>query len=126
MESAQKAVKYGYWAAIIVAIVTAIFSTIAMAAQKKIATIDGTAYLDAALFAFIAWRIKKYSKMFAVIGVVLFLIEKILLIKTMGGAGLFQAVFVMVLFINGVRGVFAYHRLLWQSQSVDGNMNAAP
>ncbi|TFW30494.1 hypothetical protein [Massilia horti] len=108
--SAIEASKAGYWAAVIVAVVTAAFATFALMLQKEIVAVGPLAYIDAVLFAVIAWRIKKYSKFFAVAGVVLFVIEKALLAPAQGVAGLPLAIVVLLMFVNGARGVFAYHR----------------
>lgn len=108
--TAAEAAKSGFWAAICVAVVTAVFATIALVTQKEVASIDPWAYLDAVFFAIIAWRIKKYSRVFAVIGILLFIIEKAILAQTQGAAGLPLAVIFLLMFINGARGVFAYHK----------------
>ena len=122
IETAQKAAKCGYWAAIWVAIVTAVFATIAIVTQKAIGSIDGSAYLDAVMFAFFAWRIKKYSRVFAVIGLVIFLLEKIMLMSMMTAGSWIQAAVMFLLFLHGIRGVFAYHRFLRLSKVTDGGI----
>jgi hypothetical protein len=108
--SAIEASKAGFWAAVVVATITAIFATVALVTQKEIASINAWAYVDAALFSIIAWRIKRYSKFFAVAGVVLFIGEKIMIAQTEGARGLPLAIILLLMFISGVRGVFGYHR----------------
>jgi len=110
LESAKEASKLGFWAALFVAVVTTIFATIALATQEEIASINAWAYLDAFLFGIIAWRIKRYSRVFAVIGIILFVIEKAMLATTQGAAGWPMAIIILLMFINGARGVFGYHR----------------
>ena len=107
---AIEASKAGFWAALTVAIITAIFATIALVTQKEIASVNAWAYLDAVLFSIIAWRIKNYSKIFAIVGVVLFLIEKVIQIQSNGAQGWPLAIILLLMFVSGVRGVFAYHR----------------
>lgn len=108
--SAIEASRAGFWAAVAVASITAVFATISLVIQKEIATINPWAYVDAVIFAVIAWRIKKYSKFFAVAGVVFFIIEKALLAQTQGAKGWPLAIVLLLMFISGARGVFAYHR----------------
>ncbi len=110
IDTAKAAAKNGYWAAIVVATVTALVATIALFSQKEIMSIDPWAYLDAALFALIAWRIKNYSKIFAIVGVVLFVIERAVMAASNGATGWPLAIVLMLMFINGARGVFGYHR----------------
>ena len=108
--SAIEASKAGFWAAVVVATVTAIFATVALVTQKEIASITAWAYVDAALFSIIAWRIRRYSRFFAVAGALLFICEKIMLAQTEGARGLPLAVIILLMFISGARGVFGYHR----------------
>lgn len=108
--SAIEASKSGFWAAVFVAVVTTLFATISLVIQKEILSIDPWAYLDAFLFAVIAWRIRRYSRTFAVAGLVLFVIEKALLVQTQGAKGWPMAIVLLLMFVSGVRGVFAYHR----------------
>ena len=108
--SAIEASKAGFWAALSVAVITALFATIALVTHKEIASVNVSAYVDAVLFSIIAWRIKNYSKIFAVVGVVLFLIEKGLQFQSSGAQGLPLAIILLLMFVSGARGVFAYHR----------------
>lgn len=112
LPSAIGASDQGFWAAIVVASITAIFATIALLAQVEIATINASAYVDAVLFGVTAWRIKRRSKFFAVFGLCLFIIEKAYQFSQPQAAasGAIMAVVLLILFINGVRGTFAYHR----------------
>lgn len=109
----------GVWGAVLVAAFTAMFATIALFTNSDIAFINAWAYIDAAAFGMIAWRIRRRSKFFAVAGLCLFIFEKAVQfsdfqinIPTLFMAGLF-----LVLFINGVRGTFAFHRLSGQIAS---------
>lgn len=110
IESARTAAKSGYWAAVIVASMTGVVATIALLSHKEVMTVNAGAYIDAGVFAIIAWRVKRYSKISAVVGTVLFLAEKIAMVISHGAAGLPVAFVLMLMFINGARGVFGYHR----------------
>lgn len=116
VESAKSAALKGFWACMIVAIVTAIFASLSLVLKKDIASIDSWAYLDAAIFALFAWRIRKMSRIFSVLAVILFIIEKALLAMSQGAAGLPLAIVLLLFFINGVRGTFSYHKLTKQAE----------
>lgn len=112
LPSAIGASDQGFWAAIVVASITAIFATVALLVQAEIATINASAYVDAVLFGAIAWRIRRRSKFFAVFGLCLFIIEKAYQFAQPQAvaSGAIMAVVLLVFFTNGVRGTFAYHR----------------
>jgi len=70
---------------------------------------DAVTALTAAVFTISVW-----TWSFAVIGLVLFAIEKIIQFATQPlslGFGVFVAVCLLLAFITGVRGTFAYHRM---------------
>ncbi len=108
-ESAIAASKKGMWAAFIVAVVTALIATLAMAMHKDIAGIDAWAYLDAGLFAVIAWGIKHLSRAAAVIGLLLFIAERIDMAVSQHNFSILSLL-VLLMFVNGARGTFGYHR----------------
>jgi hypothetical protein len=111
---AEDASDRGYWAALIVAAITTLFATISLATKADIATISPAAYVDAVLFGIIAWRIKRRSKSFAVAGLCLFIIEKIVQFSMQPQLAIFgfaMAILILLLFITGVRGTFAFHQL---------------
>lgn len=110
---AEQASNAGMWAALVCAGVTTLFATVAVFSHGAIMGINGWAYVDALLFALIAWRIRARSKVFAVIGLGLFVLEKVFQFATQpkAGVGIFLAIVLLFAFISGVRGTFAYHRL---------------
>ena len=112
LPSASAASDLGFWAALAVALITAVFATIALVANTDILAINAWAYFDAVLFALIAWRIKRRSRAFAVAGLCLFIIEKIVQFSQpeVASSGAVMAVLFLLLFISGVRGTFAFHR----------------
>lgn len=113
LPSAIAASDQGFWAAIAVAAITTVFATIALVTKTDIATINAWAYLDAILFGLIAWRIRRRSRAFAVAGLCLFVIEKAVQFAQpeVASSGAVMAVLFLLLFISGVRGTFAFHRL---------------
>lgn len=113
LADAEQASNAGFWAALICAVITAVVASISVFAKSAVMGIDSMAYVDALLFAVIAWRIRRRSRGFAVAGLVLFLIEKIFQFATQPKAvvGILMAVALLMAFITGVRGTFAYHRM---------------
>lgn len=110
---AEQASNQGMWAAVFCAAVTTIMATVSLFAAHGVMGINPSAYVDAVLFALIAWRIRARSKAFAIAGLCLFVIEKIYQVATHPetlGMGIFLAVILLLCFISGVRGTFAYHR----------------
>lgn len=112
VEEAVRASNQGMWAAVVCAGATAIFATISIF-SGNVAGIGPTAYVDALLFAGIAWGTRWRSRVFAIAGLSLFVIEKAFQIATQPDSirfGIFLAVILLLCFIAGVRGNFAYQR----------------
>lgn len=74
---AEQASNQGFWAAAFCAVVTAVVATISVLSSHSIMGINSFAYVDAVLLVIIAWRIRRRSRVFAVIGLALFVAEKI-------------------------------------------------
>jgi hypothetical protein len=112
IDGARDACRLGMWCAIIVAGITALFAGLALAGVS-VMRIQASAFVDAALFAGIAFGIYKYSRVAAVAGFALFLIEKIYQVIQQGplGAGVLGIIF-LIGFLNAMRGTFAYHKLV--------------
>lgn len=117
-EEAKKACHVAMWCAIFVAGVTAAVAILAMTGAKmNNLPVDGSALIDAALFGGIAFGLYRCSRFAGVAGFVLFLIERIYMISKTGptGGGLFLGVFLLLGFLNGLRGALAYHKVQTQS-----------
>lgn len=110
LESARAATQSGFWAAGIVAGVTAILATIAVVFGNEIGGFSAWAYIDAVAFGIIAWRVKRFSRVFALAGIALFVFERIVAAQSQSTAGWGVAALLLLGFVNGARGVFAYHR----------------
>lgn len=117
-----------FWAAVFCATVTALFATISVFTHAGVIGVNASSYVDAALFALVAWRIRRRSKVFAIVGLVLFVLEKIFQYTTQPlstlGFSVFLAIVLLFLFINGVRGNFAYHRLTSNADAADMQVDA--
>jgi hypothetical protein len=110
ISGAEKAINGGFWAAVIVACITSLVAALSLAGVKLFG-IDASAFLDAAIFAGIAFGIKRKSRFAAVAGLSLYVLERIYMLQRGGAAGIFTGIVFTLLFINAVRGAFAYHRL---------------
>jgi hypothetical protein len=124
LEDAQWATKHGVWAAGFVAVVTGIVSLAALSLHKSVLGVSGSGFVDAAIFAAVAWGIYKNSRFAAVSGLVVYLVERSYMLKTGAGGGAGAAVMVMFLtlaFVAAVRGTFAYRKL---TSSVERNATA--
>ncbi|HLZ13468.1 MAG TPA: hypothetical protein VKP58_12850 [Candidatus Acidoferrum sp.] len=113
VDEAKKACRVAMWCAIFVASVTTIFAVLALSGAKPAnLPIDGSALFDAALFAGIAFGLSRFSRFAGVAGFSLFLVERIYMIAKSGpaGGGLFLGIFILLGFLHGMRGAFAYHK----------------
>jgi len=129
VDEAKKACRVAMWCAIVVASVTSLFSVLAMAGTRiGNLPIDGSALFDAALFAGIAFGLSRFSRFAGVAGFALFLLERIFMIAKGGPAagGLFMGIFLLLGFLHGMRGAFAYHKLQSQTQPQPLGPVAAP
>ena len=119
LESAANAAKQGIWAAGVVAVVTTSIALIALATGTSVMGVDGFALIDGSAFALIAWGIHHKSRVPAVSGLLLYLLE--LLAAMADGQG-FSGGVTMIFFVSGfgnsIRGTFAYHKFYAQLKSV--------
>jgi hypothetical protein len=86
-----------------------------------------TALVDVGLFAVVCWRICKMSRAWAVVGFLLFLVEKWWQFSK-GPVPSSAWVWIVLIgcgFIGGIRGTFAFHKLQQHtSQSTEGGASA--
>ncbi len=111
---AKGAAHQGAGAAVIVASITALFSVLAMFDIRILPGFSPLSLVDAGLFAFIAWRIYRMSRAWALVGLLGYVAEHVYSIYLRGStatAGWFVGVIILLGFISGVRGTFAYHSL---------------
>ncbi len=87
---------------------------------------------DAAFFVAIGIGIYRFSRIAAVAGLTLYLIERVLIFQQQGekaltGLALYLLIIFTFAFVNGIRGTFAYKRLLRaQRESARGSPPSAP
>jgi hypothetical protein len=113
LDGAKDATRFGMWCALLVGGVTALVAVLSLFGIRFMGTTPA-ALLDAALFGAIGFGLSRYSRFAAVAGFLLFLVEKIYAFITTGsilGVGVLGVVILFGLF-NGMRGAFAYQKLL--------------
>jgi hypothetical protein len=113
LQKAQKATRYGFWVAVIVATVTAISASLALYLHTSILGVDATGLVDVVLFAAIAFGIDRKSRVAAVAGLVLYVTESAYMLAAGSRSSsslVLTAIFTLYL-VHGVRGTFAYRKL---------------
>lgn len=125
LKAADKAINGGFWAAIFVTVVTSIVVALSFAGINMF-KIGPSALIDAAIFAAIAVGIKRRSRFAAVAGLVLYIIERIYMFQHNGNTGgIIMGIAFTLLFLNAVRGTYAYHRMTeGQARPMPSNANA--
>ncbi|NEP57063.1 MAG: hypothetical protein F6K31_08565 [Symploca sp. SIO2G7] len=111
--AARTTAKQGCWAAIFVATITAVLVSVSLTTPDPEIPLDAWSFIDAGLFAAIAWGIHKMSRIAAIAGLALYIIE--IIYKCLNGSfsssGTWLVIIITLAFINSVRGTFAYHKL---------------
>ena len=109
--SAESAANQGLWAAAWCAGVTSLLATLSLAGITVLNGIDASSYVDALLFALIAWRIHHRSRVAAVAGLALYVFERVYAWVNGIPQGSVMVVVLTLMFIHSIRGTYAYHRL---------------
>jgi hypothetical protein len=112
VRNAQKAIRYGFLAAVIVASVTAIVGLVTLYAHAFMGVYGRPALISAVMFAAIGFGIYRRSRAAAICGLLLFLIDRLVTLATqrVNVGGTIVAAILAVFFIHGVRGTFAYRK----------------
>lgn len=111
LESARAAARQGFWASIVVAVITAAVAVLAYAGFP-ILNVNLEALFDALLFAVVAWGIHAMSRTAAVGGLGLYLAERIHMWSNYGPKGLVLTIIFTLMFVNAIRGTFHYHKIM--------------
>ncbi len=123
--TAKDAVHGAAAVSVFIAAITGLLAILSLVYKKPILGLDGLALVDAGLFALIAWRIYKMSRTWAVIGLVLYLLEsgERLVSHPSAAVGVMTIIFILA-FIGGIRGAFAFHR--YNKQEIQPSQVAPP
>lgn len=125
VSGAEKAMNGGFWAALIVAIITSLVASLSLFGLQVLG-INGWAFVDAGIFAAIAVGIKRKSRFAAVAGLCLYVLERFYMLQKGGVGGIVMGILFTLLFINAARGAFAYHRMTGEQQARPLSMNPPP
>lgn len=130
IEAAKKASMHGVVAAGFTATLTTLIATWALGAGKiAFGFVNAGAYLDAVIFAAIAYGIYKEKRWVAVFGLVFFLFEKAIQVADTGKfQGAWIAIILTLCYIDAIRGLYALHNLRKESatQLADQADGSAP
>jgi hypothetical protein len=110
INSAKMAAAQGAAAAFCCAVATTIFVGLAAAGVGPVAGlgIDAWALVGAAILFAIAWGIHEMSRAAAILGLVLYLGDRVIMWSQVGPRGVPVAMMLILAFVNAVRGTFAY------------------
>lgn len=108
VESAKKARKQGLFV-FGFSIVVTLFCVLLYMLDSPVAGIDLWALIDVAIVVLIMWGIYKMNRFAAITGLIFYILEQTITFQEGGTAYIITAVFVVML-INTIRGVFAYHK----------------
>lgn len=109
-KNAQFAINEAFFAAVVVAVLTAIMATVE-ALKDTGEGFDAEGFANAVLFVGIAFGIYRRSRIAAVSALVLYLIGRGFVWVTTGPKIGALPLLITLAFLNGVRGTFAYHKL---------------
>ncbi|TVQ23381.1 MAG: hypothetical protein EA367_02515 [Leptolyngbya sp. DLM2.Bin15] len=112
IQRAREVAQQGFWAAVIVAVVTTLFALVSIVAGDIAELpISAGSFIDVGIFVAIAFGIRRMSRVAAVLGLVVYFGNQLYMWSIIGPqtAGIIVVVFMMLAFIHGVRGTFAYH-----------------
>jgi hypothetical protein len=109
--SAEAAVKPAVGASSFVAAVSGLIAILSILYHRPVFGFNGWSLVDALLFVVIAWRIRSMSRTWAVIGILMYLLEISLNLATnkSGTIGVLTVIF-MLTYIGAIRGTFAFHK----------------
>jgi hypothetical protein len=106
---AQNAIEEGFWAATFVSVVAALFLLITVMKDAEQFAIESL--LGVVVFAFIAFGIRRRSRVAAFVGLILYVSDRVYVLISEGHGSFILPVFITLALLNAVRGTLAYHRL---------------
>lgn len=111
LSTAKDAVLGAVAVSIFVAAISGLLAILSLIYKKPILGINGLSLVDAALFALVAWRIRKMSRTWSIIGLMLYLVEvgERVVNHPSGAVGVLTIIFILA-YIGGIRGAFGFHR----------------
>jgi hypothetical protein len=116
IDAAKKLASQGTWAAGFVSAVTLLLTVVGItfgASVEGLPTFDAWSFIDVGIYVAIARYIYKMSRIAAVAGLILYTLDRIylLVLTNLSGSAIPMSIIVILMFVNAIRGTFAYHRL---------------
>ena len=108
-ETAQKASRSGFWAAVFIAVVSGGAGALAYA-NINILNLSSLAMIDGLIFAVIAFGIYKNSRVASVAGLFMYIVQRIDMWSQYGPKNPAMALIFILFFVNSIRGTFAYRK----------------
>jgi hypothetical protein len=111
LKEAERAAHEGAGVCFVIAAFTAIVAGTSFWLNRPVLGLDAWAFADAMIFAIAGWRVWQLSRVWAVLVLVIYIMEKVYAITSgpVPPAGAFISVVFTLLLIGGVRGTFAYY-----------------
>jgi hypothetical protein len=113
LKEAEQAAHEGAGVCFVIATFTAIVAGMSLWLDKPVLGIHAGAFVDAIIFAIAGWRVWRLSRIWAVLALVIYVMERVYALEVTSGpvppAGAFISVVITLVLISGVRGTFAYH-----------------
>jgi serine/threonine-protein kinase len=103
LDSARKAGREGAWACLLIVIVNV--------AMVVLDILYSDVLVDTVIFAVFGIAIYKMSRVGAVLALLLYVVERVYMLSEWGVSPNFLSLILLLMFIHGVRGTFAYHKL---------------
>jgi hypothetical protein len=116
-DSARYATTPAVWVSYLIAVMTGLIAIVSLLSRGPVEDSIGLVCVDCVLFAVIGWRIASLSRVWAVVGLSVYLVEMLASLVARGlsvgsVAGLIVAVVFLATYINALRGTVAYHKYL--------------
>ena len=112
IDGSKWAIRQAFWAAILCVGATVLFAVVGMMGVKVFENLELDAWnlLDAGAFGAIAFGLSRYSRVAAVAGLVLYILERIMMWADVGFKSPIIAIIFTLAFVGGVRGTWAYRK----------------
>jgi len=117
VESSKKAAKQGILVFVFCIVVTSVALIMSYFQNKAVLGMNSYALVDLVLFVIIAFGMYKMSRLAAVCGLILYVIERIVTVNNMNGVSFIVMFVLIMMLINCIRGTFAYHDFMVVEQA---------
>lgn len=111
LAAARSAAQQGAAVCFLVAGVTGVIALIAVGTNQQVLGENGWSLLDAVIFAIAGWRTIRLSRAWSVAALLLYMVEAGFRLSQGSTGAIVVMIFFIMGLINGIRGVFAHHRL---------------